>query len=278
MTLAITVALALLAAYTVLRTPVGPALGIGAGPPCTLDVGEETLEWSTAQAMTATTVAGIGTRIGASVNGVAAAVSRSLQPEPEEPIAPEAGRQIYRSLPDAATPAAPALAVARALLGYDGDALSCVLPLTGSGDLFRQEPVSVGLTPRADEVRREMRAVFGKQPLGGFDRDGVTSGHIEGSAHYEGRAIDIFFRPISAENQRRGYQQALWAVAHAQRLNLGTVIFDRRIWTARRSVEGWRDYVYPGGTDNPVLLHEDHVHLDVVEGDERVPRRPRGMS
>ena len=48
---------------------------------------------------------------------------------------------------------------------------------------------------------------------------------------------------------------------------IATVIFDRSVWTAQRSDAGWRDYRYPGGeTDNPVLLHEDHVHVDVFEG------------
>jgi hypothetical protein len=56
-------------------------------------------------------------------------------------------------------------------------------------------------------------------------------------------------------------------VAHAEQLSVATVIFDRSIWSAHRSVSGWRDYEHPGGpTDNPILLHEDHVHVDVVEG------------
>jgi hypothetical protein len=37
--------------------------------------------------------------------------------------------------------------------------------------------------------------------------------------------------------------------------------------SAQRSLSGWRDYTYPDGpTDNPVLLHEDHVHVDVERG------------
>ena len=77
----------------------------------------------------------------------------------------------------------------------------------------------------------------------------------------------MFLRPVDEANQRLGWQQAMWAVAHADRLDVATVIFDREIWSARRSLQGWRAYRYPGGdTDNPVLLHEDHVHVDVEEG------------
>lgn len=256
-----------LVGYVLLRTPAGSVLGITASPPCALSVGEDTLEWSAEQAMTATTVAGVGTRIGATVNGVAAAVADSLRPEPEVPISLDSARQIYRGLPDVANPAQDAIQVAEALLGFEDSALTCVLPLADAlDDLPRQDPAEVGLTPRADTVRLEMRAVFGRQVLGGFDPRGVDSGHIDGSAHYEGRAIDVFFRPVTVENQRLGWQQAMWAVAHAERLQVATVIFDREIWSNRGSLEGWREYSYPGGTDNPVLLHEDHVHLDVVDG------------
>ena len=255
-----------LGGYLLLRTPVGSALGFTAGPPCALTVNDEPLEWSTEQAMTATTVAGVGTRIGATVNGVAAAVARSLDPEPETALPVEAAREVYRSLPDVASPTEQEIGVARALLGHDGGVLTCVLPFTEGAAEPREDPGRIGLTPRADGMRLAMRAVFGKQSLGGFDRGGVDSGHIEGSAHYEGRAVDVFFRPVTAANRRLGWQQAQWSVAHADRLELATVIFDRTIWTARRSLEGWREYRYPGGTDNPILLHEDHVHLDVVEG------------
>ena len=51
-------------------------------------------------------------------------------------------------------------------------------------------------------------------------RGGVASGHMEGSAHYEGRAIDIFVRPISAENRQRGWAIAQYLVAQADRLDI----------------------------------------------------------
>ena len=63
---------------------------------------------------------------------------------------------------------------------------------------------------------------------------------MEGSAHYEGRAIDVFFRPISDENKKRGWAMAYYLVANADRLDIKTVIFDDRIWRAGSwSGDGW---------------------------------------
>lgn len=265
----VVVAAALIAAavFAVTRTPLGPLLGLGSAPPCTLDTGAEEIDWSAQEAMTATTVTGVGVRIGASENGVAAAVRRALEPDRATPLSPAAARQVYRLLPDVAHPDAAELAVARALLGSRGPALTCIVPLIGD-DLPRQQLGPNGLTPRAESVRVALRESFGPQSLGGFAPGGVSGGHVEGSAHYEGRAIDVFFRPVTPANTRGGWTVALWAVAHAEELDLDTVIFDRQIWSSDRSAEGWRRYRYPGGkTDNPVLLHEDHVHVDVVRGD-----------
>ena len=66
---------------------------------------------------------------------------------------------------------------------------------------------------------------------------------MEGSAHYDGRAIDVFFRPINEANQTRGWAVAQYLVGNAARLDIRTVIFDDRIWTAGR--DGWRDYDPP---------------------------------
>jgi hypothetical protein len=266
-TLSVTAVLVVVLVLLLTRTPLGSALGVGTAPPCTLSTASTEEHWSTVQAMTATTVTGVGTRIGATENGVAAAVRRSLAVDRAHPISVAAARQLYRQLPDVANPSADSLAVARALLGHSGPALTCVLAVTAGNGLATEQAGRLGLTPRAEALRSALREVFGRQSLGGFAPGGVTTGHIEGSAHYEGRAIDVFFRPITAESTLAGWQTALWAVAHAERLHLATVIFDRKIWTATRSLQGWRDYRYPGGaTDNPVLLHEDHVHLDVEPG------------
>jgi hypothetical protein len=265
-----TVAAALVgtSAYVLTRTSVGTALGVPVAPPCSVTVDGEERSWSREDAMTATTVTGVGVRIGASVNGVAEAVDRALAADAEEPLGPAAARQVYRALPERATPSPAAVALAEALLGYQERALTCTVgSLAPEPGLAREDAGPNGLTARADTARLAMREVFGKQTLGGFEPRGVATGHIDGSAHYEGRAIDVFFRPVTAENQRRGWAQAAWVVAHAERLDVATVIFDRSLWSARRSVTGWRDYEHPSGpTENPILLHEDHLHVDVLEG------------
>jgi len=124
-----------------------------------------------------------------------------------------------------------------------------------------------GLTRRAAQVRTDVEAAFGDLALGGFEPGGVSDGHMEGSAHYEGRAIDIFVRPRSPANNRKGWAIAYYLVAQADRLEIEHVIFDDMIWTSgRRSEEGWRDYD-PGDAsgDRAVLEHRDHVHVDVLD-------------
>lgn len=265
-TLAVALLLVGALVLAVTRTPLGALLGIGGGPPCTVSTGQDDVHWSSVQAMTATTVAGVGTRIGASENGVAAAVARALVGDATEPVTPGVAREVYRRLPDVAHPSPTDAALARALLGDRGPALTCTFAVTSGSSLPQQALGRTGLTARAETLRLAMRDVFGPQSLGGFAPGGVRTGHIPGSAHYEGRAIDVFFRPVTPLGTRHGWQLAMWTVAHADQLDLATVIFDRQLWTASRSVQGWRPYRYPGGTDNPILLHEDHVHVDVQRG------------
>jgi hypothetical protein len=176
-----------------------------------------------------------------------------------------AAQRVQRSaFPEAyADHEADARVLASALSGNSPHAFSCRLrdtPDTAGARLTKS-----GLTSRADVVRREVSEVFGRPPLGGFAPGGVRSGHMEGSAHYEGRAVDIFVRPISRVNKIRGWAIAHYLVAQADRLDIRTVIFDGRIWTAgRKSGDGWRTYTPPESSgDRAVLEHRDHVHVDV---------------
>jgi hypothetical protein len=156
--------------------------------------------------------------------------------------------------------------LASALTGESaGGRFSCVSD--GAADEESDALDDAGLTGRAAVVREELGNAFGELSLGGFEAGGVTDGHIEGSAHYDGRALDVFVRPVSDANRRRGWAIAQYLVAQSDRLAVRTVIFDDRIWTTgSRSEQGWRDYDPPSTTaDRAILEHRDHVHVDVAD-------------
>lgn len=157
---------------------------------------------------------------------------------------------------------ADARALASALTGNSPETFSCRLDSREAGST---ELGPTGLTESAEAVRQDIVAMFPGQPLGGFEPGGVGNGHMAGSAHYEGRAIDIFVRPISDANRIRGWAIAHYLVSQADRLSIKTVIFDDRIWTAgEKSDLGWRDYDPPDRPgDQAILEHRDHVHVDV---------------
>jgi hypothetical protein len=156
--------------------------------------------------------------------------------------------------------------VAATLLGSgSAQRLSCQL----FRDQVQPEPMGrSGLTPRAQRLRKAWRARFGPLPDGGFATGGITTGHVDNSSHYDGRAVDVFFRPLGNTAQaRRGWVFAQWAVAHADDYDVLSVIYRDRIWTSWASAAGWRDYVHPSGNrTNPILRHLDHVHVAVESG------------
>ena len=156
-------------------------------------------------------------------------------------------------------------ALASALTGYSEAGFSCVVD---DHSAPAQRAGADGLTPRAETVRRQLKQAFGPLPLGGFASGGVSTGHMKGSAHYDGRAVDVLVRPVSEAHQRKGWTIASYLVARASRLRIDHVIFDGRIWSAgSRSGQGWRTYTPPSGAgDRAVLEHRDHVHVDVVAG------------
>ena len=157
-------------------------------------------------------------------------------------------------------------ALASALTGNSPRTMWCDVP--GDADEAPDDLDGSGLVARAAVVRADVEARFGPLSLGGFEPRGVTSGHMEGSAHYEGRAIDIFFRPVNADNRQRGWAVATYLVANADRLDIKTLIFDDRIWHAgARSGDGWTDYRVPSSSrgDRDILEHRDHVHVDVFD-------------
>ena len=178
----------------------------------------------------------------------------------------EAAQEVQRSgFPEAyADHEQDARVLASALTGNSRAAFWC----TVDDDRDADSPAldEAGLTARAAEVRADLARTFGDLPLGGFAPGGVRDGHMEGSAHYDGRAIDVFVRPVSEDNKRRGWAIAGYLVAQADRLDINTVIFDDRVWRVSSSGDGWQDYRVPSGSqgDRRILEHRDHVHVDVA--------------
>ena len=104
-------------------------------------------------------------------------------------------------------------------------------------------------------------------PLGGFAPGGVRDGHMEGSAHYDGRAIDVFVRPVSEDNKRRGWAIASYLVAQADRLGHQHGDLRRpRSGGSAAPATGGRTTACPSGSqgDRRILEHRDHVHVDVA--------------
>ncbi len=83
---------------------------------------------------------------------------------------------------------------------------------------------------------------FGIKDVGGWR----AHGSVPGSLHPKGLALDMM--------TTKGQALADYARANAAAFGITEVIWNRKIWTARRSKEGWRSYSGPSP-------HTDHVHL-----------------
>ena len=267
-------------------------LGVGfSGPPfsreaCTVTAGDETYDFSSDQAEHASAIAAQAVRRGLPARAASVVLTVELADHDLERSAAKAstgydkvlGIDGFRGIPlteaaarvgegdtgdyEDAEPQARALA--SALTGNTPEAFSCVVK--GGTDEASDKLSPAGLTKRAETVRRDVGKAFGDLPEGGFLPGGVTSGHMAGSAHYEGRAVDYFFRPINARTNVKGWSLAHYLVANADRLDIATLIYDDRIWTKLRSGSGWRNYeVPPSGGDQAILEHRDHVHVDVAD-------------
>ena len=120
-----------------------------------------------------------------------------------------------------------------------------------------------GLTPRTRRAMHEVMHAFGVTDIGGYCPGGCRTGHIEGSDHYTGHAIDIMLLPMNEANRDLGNRIATWLVANADRLAVKYVIWNDHIWSAS-AAEGWRHYRHPGGLHSSTGRHFDHLHVSVA--------------
>lgn len=139
--------------------------------------------------------------------------------------------------------------------GYVRNILGSVASFTLS-----QQQGADGLTPAAAAVRQLVISTFGVRDIGGF----ATEGHVPGSDHYTGRAIDVMLTPIGPTNTALGWRIATYLQSNAARLGITYLIWQARIWSVSRAGEGWRPYQHPGGGASPTLMHMDHVHVSVL--------------
>ncbi len=229
---------------------------------CRLDLGYGVWEIDMTAARTLTMLTAVAYRDGRNYVRAARAFDRSLQKEGRVPLRPDQSvEEIKRKRKDP-SPRTTSLDAVYAL--FRPHALTCVTP---QRSMPAQSMTTTGLTMRSLALIRGWAEAYGGRPIGGFAPGGVTGGHIENSAHYDGRAVDIFFSLDDADNKARGWLLAHWLVAHADYYQIATLIFDDMLWSNVNSPLGWRPYVHPSGNvTNVTLRHLDHIHVDVVRG------------
>lgn len=148
--------------------------------------------------------------------------------------------------------------LASALTGWSPATLSCAITHRGYD---AEQPDEAGFTPRAQAVGDELKTWFGDDtPVTTYQTSGGTS------THDRGLALDVFFPMQDGAGGREGWAAAHWLVANAERLGVAVVIYDDKIWSARRGAQGWRDYQHPSGSTTDTDRHLDHIHVDVVAG------------
>ena len=171
-----------------------------------------------------------------SVAEAAQAVERSAYPDAYSQWADEAAQLVERL-------------TSQSLACPTGLAADC--PPTGRS-------VEAGLQPDGVLVVRCAVAHFQIASIGGR----ATSGHIAGSDHYTGRAVDLMIDDwATPAGVAFGDRVAAYFIANARRFGITYIIWRARIWTTERPY--WRTYTHPSGSANPTLLHLDHLHISV---------------
>jgi hypothetical protein len=231
-------------------------------PECLLDLGYGTWAIDVTAARALTMYAAVGYRQARKVLKPARAWQKNMHTQGRLAPTPDEALEGMRRKYDVWKPRQLYVDAIHAM--YKPHSLTCAVP-------FREMPwqpmLTNGLTFRSQELLFAWWEAYGGRPVGGFSPEGITTGHIEDSAHYDARAVDISFSLDDPANKLRGWLLAHWLVAHADYYQIATIIWDGLIWSNYRSTEGWRKYEHPWGpTKSPTLLHHDHIHVDVVKG------------
>ncbi|MFZ0323420.1 MAG: hypothetical protein WAN48_04720 [Actinomycetes bacterium] len=171
-----------------------------------------------------------------------------------------AAQSVQRSaFPDAyARHADQARVLAAAFTGDSSASVSCTVRADA---VPRQHRQANGLTARANHLSDALLADFGGLPAGDVAAGDVTASKTSAG----GRAVDVAVSGASTGSQRRhGWAVAHWLVAHADEFDISVVAYDRHVWTAARSPEGWRGSEAAGGGTSRRGVGQ--VHVEVTAG------------
>ncbi len=142
---------------------------------------------------------------------------------------------------------------------YTGPSTGCALPdPTGSDGC---------VTAATAWMLTAVEASFGELPVACWDQHAWNPT----SDHPRGRACDYTFGTLgrfpSPADADRGWVLAGWLRANASALHVSYVVWQGRIWSARRDGEGWRAYAGGGvyDADDPTGGHYDHVHVSLED-------------
>jgi hypothetical protein len=127
------------------------------------------------------------------------------------------------------------------------------------GGPAQERPDGDRLTDRAWAVKVALWQQYGRDlEIWGYS----TGGHVEGSDHYSGKAVDVSVPNWQTQSGNAlGWRMASWLQLRADQLGIKYLIWDGRIWSQARADEGWRPYTHPGGLVSDTASHRDHVHV-----------------
>lgn len=138
-----------------------------------------------------------------------------------------------------------------------GDVPAEIEGCTGTG---QKGSFSDGTKKHPANVRQYLYNCFQTKEIGGYRSD-------PGSDHNDGLALDVMISKNGTrtdEGHKNGDTVAAWARANAKALNIKYIIWEQKIWNARRGDANWRPMEDRGSVS---ANHFDHVHISFNEGD-----------
>lgn len=228
---------------------VDPAAVPAAGH-CTLLLDGARRDLTILQARTLTQVAAVGWQVKAPEDMVARVLDTAAKSPGTSPSVTDTLDLFTRE--DADQPTNDALADVRAL-SVPG-ALTCAFDTpTGAAE----KKGAVGLTPRADAIRRGVTDAFGKLALAGFG----AKAKAETGAESAGRALTVQVPAAFTPADGHGWVIAHWLAARGADYRLDAIAFGDRIWAPS---QGWQA-VTPG-TAEATQARADRIYVSVVQG------------